>query len=170
MIKSIHGRYFKKGNIVIGRIEMATFEEVQPLWSEQLWQGRKSPIHPVSSLMPDFTYNLEIYNSAKPIFVKCLYDKRIIAVNSGFQTSLTHYRSRGLWVDKNFRNQGIGNRLLAIIEEQAKKQGCTTLWSLPRESSLPAYLKAGFHKHHIVPKILMEFGPNWLAMKNISDS
>ena len=75
---------------------------------------------------------------------KAIIDNKIVGVNSGHKTTSNHYRSRGIWVDESYRRKGISQALFNATKDQAQKEGCTMLWSIPRKIALPAYTKFGF--------------------------
>lgn len=51
-------------------------------------------------------------------------ESRIVAAGRGV-TNLGLVEIRGLWVDPEMRRLGIGRRLLAAIEEEAVRRGCS---------------------------------------------
>jgi GNAT superfamily N-acetyltransferase len=80
-----------------------------------------------------------------PIFLGYIINDNIVAVNSGHAcTNQNNYRSRGLWVDPNYRRQGIAQLLLTATIEQGQQEGYTQIWSYPRQSSWPTYQAVGF--------------------------
>lgn len=71
-------------------------------------------------------------------------DERIVGVNSGHRTSEVEYRSRGIWVDPDYRGQGIATMLFNLLKNQAVTERCEMIWSIPRKTALPAYTRSGF--------------------------
>jgi len=65
-------------------------------------------------------------------------------VNSAHGTTPWQVRSRGLWVHPDYRGQGLAQGLFDAQRDWAVTQGAEMIWSIPRVSSLPSYLKAGF--------------------------
>lgn len=119
------------------------FETILPIWRQYLWPDREK-INPVSHmhyLDMDKSMVPEIY---KPIFLAYMIDGKIIGVNSGHSNSVEHYRSRGLYVNPEFRHRGIATKLLLRTIDQARIEGRHGCWSLPRKESIGAYLGAGF--------------------------
>jgi GNAT superfamily N-acetyltransferase len=86
---------------------------------------------------------MNIFNYPATFFAA--YDnERIIGVNSGHKTADKLYRSRGLWVDPNYRKQGVAQLLFESTETQARLEGCDAVWSIPRKTALSAYQRFGF--------------------------
>lgn len=141
------------------------YEDVLPFWKTQLWPGRESPITPASAIDSQGGLTLRI-ESLRPVFFRATAAGKSVGVNSGFQTSPTEFRSRGIWVDPRFRRQNIGKSLLAAVEDQARKAGCRSLWSMPRQSALDFYLRFGFEVAGKTEKY--EFGPHFLVRKDLA--
>ena len=100
----------------------STFEEVYPIWNEELWPGRVSKIESMSSLYwkqpREIIKDSSIFDKYTPSFFVIKEDNKIVGVNSGFRTDERIYRSRGLWVREEYRTKGYGKTLLmqAIIQ------------------------------------------------------
>lgn len=125
-----------------------TFEEVFPVWNEKLWLNRKSPIESHSAMAWPFEglvdeYDMSIFDYPAT-FIGAYDNNKLVGVNSGHKTSDLHYRSRGLWVDPEYRRQGIAQMLFALLENQAVVEQTEMMWSLPRKSALTAYQHFGF--------------------------
>lgn len=131
--------------ISLGLINFETIEEV---WREKLWPGRTSAIETHSAMTWPYDnnsneYDMSIFNYPATFFAA--YDnEKLIGVNSGHRTADNLYRSRGLWVDPNYRKQGIAQLLFGSTETQARLEGCDAVWSIPRKTALPAYQRFGF--------------------------
>jgi len=119
-------------------------------WKFNLWPGRYN-IKEMSSMVYNQTetYDMNIYEKYKPTFW-AVYDTEgtgaVVGVNSGFRTTDTLYRSRGIYVNPDYRKRGIALMLFDGLEAQAIEEGCTEMWSYPREGSHYAYLKFGFEQ------------------------
>jgi GNAT superfamily N-acetyltransferase len=126
-------------------IKIVDFETVRSVWLKSLWHGR-TDVKPMSSMVfNNFgVYDMTIYTEYKPTFWAVYNDNRVIAVNSGFRTEKDLYRSRGIWVDHNYRGQGISEQLFQALENQAVLEGCTSMWSYPKKEALSAYERFGF--------------------------
>jgi GNAT superfamily N-acetyltransferase len=83
--------------------------------------------------------------SSTPTFFGYIINDKIVAVNSGHACpNQNNYRSRGLWVDPNYRSQGIARQLLTATIEQGHSEGYDQIWSYPRQSSWSTYQAVGF--------------------------
>ena len=88
-----------------------TFEEICKVWQEKLWPNRQSPIETHSAMTWPLTNSIPIDMDIfkyEPFFYGILENDELVAVNSGHKTEKNIYRSRGLWVDPNFRKKGYG--------------------------------------------------------------
>lgn len=125
-----------------------SFEQISEVWRTQLWPNRQSPIETHSAMTwpyswPDSEIDMEIFNY--PATFWGVFDgDRLVGVNSGHRTSEVEYRSRGIWVDPEYRGRGIANMLFCVLKNQAIVEGCEMIWSIPRKTALPAYTKFGF--------------------------
>lgn len=154
-------------------IKEITFEEILPFWKDKLWPNRCSAIEPVSAIQYDGKIDMSIMER-KPTFFGYFIGDKLVGVNSGFKTkdeviSFTDaehalYRSRGIFVDPLYRGHGIAERLLQAVEDQAKKEGCFILWTMPRQSAFHVYEKFGFERTSEWSDA-HEFGPNCFAVK-----
>lgn len=144
-----------------------TFDQILPVWQHKLWPGRESEIKPMSSMVYEGGYDMNIYNLYTPTFWG-IYDIdsiSLIAVNSGHRTSATVYRSRGLYVDPAYRGRQLASKLFKSIDEQALIEECEHVWSLPRKSAAFAYTSNGYNKTSPWINSGMEFGPNCYVLK-----
>lgn len=73
-----------------------------------------------------------------------LVDDKIVGVNSGHTTPDNLYRSRGLWIEKEYRGKGLGVPLLTAGITKAQQLNCDGVWSFPRDTSQKTYEAAGF--------------------------
>ncbi len=153
-------------------IERCTFEEVLPIWRDQLWPERKSAIEAYSPLRCDGGYDTQ-YAKSEVIFL-CAKSANseassaaMIGVISGFPTAPKEFRVRGAWVDPQYRGQGWGHRLLRQLAQHAEHQGAQIIWTLPRPTNLAFYEKNGFQKKSDwMPGF--EFGPNCVAVCDLA--
>ena len=153
-----------------------TFDVIYPVWNDKLWPGRKSKIESRSSLYwnpsswyewgnVSLTKNKDLIWQFEPTFYCAQARNEIIAVNSGFRTDNDIYRSRGLWVDPKYRGRGLSTILLERTVDQARREKCKYIWTMPRKNAVPAYEKVGIKQ--IGNKWFdeqVEFGPNCLSV------
>lgn len=146
------------------KIQSITFETIKKIWSVKLWPDRKSPIKPLSSIKLGGGYDMEIYNFI-PRFWGVFYNEELIGVNSGFQTGNGYYRSRGIWVDTNYRRQNIASCLMKEVEKAALQEKSHTLWSMPRHTAIEFYESFGYRQISDWFDKDVEFGPNCFVIK-----
>lgn len=130
------------------KTQRITFETILPVWSSKLWPDRVSAIETHSALTWPFegdpdSIDMEIFNYPTT-FWGVYVDNKLVGVNSGHKTTDRQYRSRGIWVDPEYRKQGISQTLFMMTEHQAKIEKCDMIWSIPRKTALKAYTKFGF--------------------------
>lgn len=160
--------------------EESTFEEIYDFWRDGLWPGRKTPIEPLNAIVYN-RYLLENYGNvsiskdwtifdwSKPTFfvMKDEKTKKIVGVNSGFKTDVNVYRSRGIYVLPEHRGFRLSRILLENTIQQAKRENCDIIWSLPRASAMIVYEGVGFRRVGGWEINDTEYGPNYLAIKNL---
>ncbi len=112
-------------------------------------------------------YDMNIFEYS-PIFWGVYINNKLVGVNSGHRTTDTQYRSRGIWVNQQYRKSGISQMLFNMTAHQAILEGCDMIWSIPRKSALPAYTKFGFETVGDYFDEGMEFGPNIYVKKRIN--
>ena len=124
------------------------FDTIQTIWEKNLWPNRTSAIETHSAMTWPFEGNpdpidMNIFNYPATFWGVYL-DSKLVGVNSGHKTTDEQYRSRGIWVDPEYRKRGVAQMLFLMTAHQAKVEGCEMLWSIPRKIALPAYTKFGF--------------------------
>ena len=124
-------------------IKQINFNEICAIWRIDLWKDRKK-IKPVSDMIYLGGYDSSIRVKYNPTFFACIIEDSIVGVNSCHKTSDYQMRSRGLWVNPNFRRRGITKHLFKECFKKAIEEGCKTMWSLPRKTSIKAYEASGF--------------------------
>ena len=159
-------------------VEKCYFEEIYDIWDKELWHNRVSKIEERSALkwnsnlylgwgIAEITKDRESIWKNKTTFWKITDGDLIVGVNSGFKTEDNIYRSRGLWVHKDYRGYGLSTQLLKATLEQAKNEQCSHIWTMPRKTALLAYKKVGFNKIGNWFDESVEFGPNCLAIMKL---
>ena len=129
----------------ISRIDFQTIEDI---WQTELWPNRTSAIESHSAMTWPFegkpeSIDMNIFDYPAT-FLGAYIDNKLVGVNSGHKTTNEQYRSRGIWVDPEYRKRGVAQMLFLMTAHQAKIEGCEMLWSIPRKTALPAYTKYGF--------------------------
>lgn len=143
-------------------IEQIAWDEILPIWENELWPNRTSAIESFSAMMflGGLGWGVD-ENFAKPVFFAYKDDGKIVGVNSGHKTSEHTFRSRGVWVDPAHRGNQIGPVLLqAVIDYAFTETNSTICWSIPKKSALPTYEKVGYRAIGPWLDKEMEFGPN----------
>lgn len=130
------------------KIIRLSFEQITNVWQNHLWPDRESPIESHSAMTWPFEgnpqeYDMNVFNYPAT-FWGVYIDNKLVGVNSGHKTTDTQYRSRGIWVDPEYRKQGIAQNLFNMTKHQAVLEKADMIWSLPRKTALPAYTKFGF--------------------------
>lgn len=143
------------------KIQLSNFAEVLPIWKNDLWPDRKSPIEATSALDLDGSINMNLMNSKPTFLVSKDQNNKIIGVISGFRTSDIYFRSRGLWVSDSYRRSGIAKELMNELKKIAKSEGSQKMWTMPRQTAWPFYQSVGFKKLRETNE--HEFGPHYFA-------
>lgn len=146
-------------NLLVGP---ATWDETFRVWHDKLWPGRKSKIEPTSAMSYLGGYDMQNQQFV-PAFFSIRIGNDIIAINSVVMCTDGSARSRGLWVDPLYRNKGYARIVLENSIFQAKDWNASHIWTVPRQSALPAYQSVGFIQTSDWFDKDMEFGPNCYA-------
>lgn len=130
------------------RATKISFEDILPIWENKLWPNRESAIEGISAMTWPYEGNpdpidMKIFDY-QPTFYGVFMDNKLVGVNSGHRTTDTQYRSRGIWVDPDYRKRGVAQLLFVLTEHQARIEKCEMMWSIPRKTALAAYTKFGF--------------------------
>ena len=130
------------------KIERLTFEQIFDVWNNKLWPDRQSPIETHSAMTWPFEgkpqpIDMNIFTYT-PTFWGMFIDNKLIGVNSGHKTSDTQYRIRCIWVDPEYRGNGLAQYLFTITEHRAILEKCNMIWSIQRKTALSSYTNYGF--------------------------
>lgn len=154
-------------NILIKQID---YETILGAW-EKLWPGRQHSAY--STMLMSGGYDIDIPDKFKwrawgayDLKYGAVDRARLVGVNAGHKSANREYRTRGLWVDPNYRGQGIAGKLFAQLEQQAENEHARWLWSFPRLPSLPVYMAAGYMPYG--ETVHAEFEQNVRAKKDLS--
>tara|TARA_B100000959_G_C14966907_1_gene618140 strand:+ start:1421 stop:2494 length:1074 start_codon:yes stop_codon:yes gene_type:complete len=155
-------------NPVEYKCKTISFKQIQQGWG-RLWPNRTAnPTNPW-----DLTENYSIQEQGAilgdPTFFGVYDGDKLIGVNSGYKTSDINYRSRGLWVNEDYRRRKVSSLLLYNTIKKAEQEGAATIWTCPKEESVKAYESSGFN---IVSKRLgpplFQWGVNYIAIKSLN--
>lgn len=124
-------------------IKKISYDEILDVWTNHLWSHRTSKIESISAMLFLKGYDLNNYNYI-PTFFGYYHNNKLSGVNSGHKCFDGTYRSRGLFVFKEFRHLGIGKQLLIETINQGKSEKANLVWSFPRKESWNTYESAGF--------------------------
>ncbi|MBX3032774.1 MAG: GNAT family N-acetyltransferase [Bdellovibrionaceae bacterium] len=133
-------------------IRIIQYEDILPVWKDILWKDRLDAIEPMSAMIFPEGFDGKIFETYRPTFFGCYDGDRLVGVNSGHRTSSWDYRSRGLYVDPDYRRRKLAQRLLEATARQGVKEGAITLWSYPKKSAVHAYIEFGFLESEISPE------------------
>lgn len=76
------------------------------------------------------------------------------------------YQLRGLFVDKEFQYNGIGNTIVNFVENRLRDIGVNYLWMNARESAVLFYLKLNYSNSKI-SYVINEIGLHYLMYKKL---
>lgn len=147
------------------KIKIVDFEIIYPIWKDKLWKGRVTKIEQSNPVDYLGKYNPKIMEN-KAICFACFDGEEIVGVNTLLPTSKTFCRTRGFYINPEQRLKGLGKILMKRTLQQANDLKFKYIWSLPRKSALPFYLKFGFKQTSEFDN-QYEFGPNCFIIKNI---
>jgi GNAT superfamily N-acetyltransferase len=148
----------------LSAVQQITFQEILPIWQNKLWLNRVSKIETHSAMTWTYThinqpYSMDVFNY--PATFLGIFDQdKLVAVNSGHLTTQQEYRSRGLWVDPDYRGMSLAQIILLATINQAKLENAEMIWSIPRLTALSAYDRVGFKTVGDIINEGVEFGPN----------
>lgn len=138
-----------------------SFQNIEPIWKNQLWPERTSKIEPTSWINHQGKIDLKLSLGSPTFFGVFKERSNLVGVVSGFKTSPEHYRSRGLWVHPDHRGHGLGILLMNRLTAQARIENSSVLWTMPRHSAWGFYKTFGFINSGLVTEF--EYGPHFLA-------
>tara|TARA_R110002072_G_scaffold301209_1_gene480511 strand:- start:146 stop:688 length:543 start_codon:yes stop_codon:yes gene_type:complete len=137
-------------------IKKITFNEICEVWKKYLPNMSLEPnsaMNCMKQLILDEnhqyiqtdTYDLE-NQKFTPTFWGAFDNEKLIGVNSGHMTLDRMYRSRGLYVNKDYRGRGIGQKLLMKTTSQGYHENAIAIWSYPKHDSWSTYGYVGFRQ------------------------
>ena len=120
-----------------------TFDKIKTIWETKLWAGR-ALIEPQSAMLYLEGHSMDHF-SLPVYYLGAIEDGKLVGVNSGHLCSDGSFRSRGLWVDPEYRGRGFGTALLKDTIARGEAMSAKYCWSFPRKTSWPSYERAGFY-------------------------
>lgn len=141
------------------RIKRLKYTDLEKVWKESLWVGRQD-IESRSAMQINSGYDMRNMEGKLWCYGAVIgIHYEIIAVNSMHLCGDNSMRSRGLWVNPNFRRQGYGAAMLEYAIAAARREGCPYIWSYPRKTSWSTYESVGF-------KLTSEWGASDTSPEN----
>ena len=163
--------------IMFNFVEEISFEEIKEVWEKELWPDKKNGVAKANEWTWEWSVirskrklgkDKQMAKEVEPTFIGIRSGQELVAVNSCYysntQGMFKYWRSRGLWVHPNFRGQKYSSVVLIWCLEYAKRKGGHWMWTVPRESALPAYKSAGFVQQSDWFED-GQYGPNCIASK-----
>ena len=145
-------------------IRPANFDSVLPIWRDKLWPGRNSKIEATSHIAYAGGFDADLADAKAHFWRAETPSGEVVGVISGFATSLTMFRSRGIWVDPLWRKRGLGRSLLQAVHSHARDNGYARIWTMPRLSAWPFYQACGYRISRETDEF--EFGPHYIAVRD----
>ena len=135
-------------------IKKITWEQTRDMWEMHMPNMSIEPTSamtcPVSIVLDDNyeqqvidTYDLQ-NQKFNPAFWGAFDNERLIGTNSGHMTLYNLYRSRGLYVEEEYRGHGIGQKLLLKTISQGYFEKAIGVWSYPNRNAWMSYRNTGF--------------------------
>lgn len=133
---------------MVVEIRALGFDDVSPLW-HKAWPDNPANVKPVNTATFMFTYGINGYDSRIPFgeihFYGAFVEGLLVGVNSCYKSTPTYWmRTRGLYVEPEFRGNGIGGQLIDHGLALASEYKCSYLWGYPRCTSWPLWKSKGF--------------------------
>ena len=116
---------------------MISIEQIRP---ELTWYLRQKVLYPAQKL-----YEMEMEEDLNGVHFGAFTDNKLVAVVSLFPKG-DDFQFRKFAVDVGYQGKGIGNILLAYINDFAQADGGTRIWCNARLSAIGFYLKSGFQQ------------------------
>ena len=138
-------------------IKKITYDDILPMWTKYMPNMSLEPTSAMSCFLihvkNEKTYKFEFIDhydlenqKFTPTFWGAFDNEKLIGVNSGHMTLDRMYRSRGLYVNKDYRGRGIGQKLLMKTTSQGYHENAIAIWSYPKHDSWSTYGYVGFRQ------------------------
>ena len=138
-------------------IKKITWEQTRDMWKMHM---PNMSIEPTSAMtfpksfeyqLHDDEYHMEQIDTYDlqnqrftPTFWGAFDNETLVGVNSGHMTLYNLYRSRGLYVEEEYRRYGIGQKLLLKTISQGYFEKAIGVWSYPNRKAWMSYHNAGY--------------------------
>lgn len=138
-------------------IKKITYDDILLIWTKYMPNMSLEPASAMSCFYAqvlnketdklEYTDHYDLENQKfTPTFWGAFDNEKLIGVNSGHMTMDRLYRSRGLFVQEEYRKMGIGKKLLLKTISQAHHENAIGCWSYPKNTAWLAYARAGFQR------------------------
>lgn len=135
----------------------STYDEILPLW-KKLWS--KHDFESTSCMLYLGGYDPNIPKKYAPCFFAAIENDRPIGVLSAHHSSPEHCRLRGLFVEPEFRNNGVASKLVEMAIGFAQNSHAKLVWATPRRNSLGIFMLLGFNQTGDFITEGFQYGPN----------
>lgn len=138
-------------------IKKITWEQTRDMWEMHM---PNMSIEPTSAMtcprsfeyqLQDDEYHMEQIDTYDlqnqrftPTFWGAFDNETLVGVNSGHMTLYNLYRSRGLYVEEEYRRYGIGQKLLLKTISQGYFEKAIGVWSYPNRKAWMTYHHVGY--------------------------
>jgi GNAT superfamily N-acetyltransferase len=115
----------------------------------------------------DGQIDMSIYEKYEAVFWGAFVNGSLVGCNSGHKCDEEYFRSRGIYIEPEYRGNGIASSLLNTTCAYASSVGCKYVWCMPRDGSHIVHKKVGFEITSPWFNENMEYGPNCYARKTL---
>ena len=138
-------------------IKKITYDDILPMWTKYMPNMSLEPTSAMSCFLihvkNEKTYKFEFIDhydlenqKFTPTFWGAFDNDKLVGCNSGHMTMDQLYRSRGLFVQEEYRKMAIGKKLLLKTVSQAYHEKAIAVWSYPKHSAWLTYVRAEFQR------------------------
>ena len=108
-------------------------------YSHFRWENLRKPLKmPIESMFDDL--------EKSSIHLIAVIAQRIVAAGRVHFNSSDQAQIRFMCVDKDFRREGLGSKILSELEKHALKGGCSEVMLNARDIAMKFYLSSGYKK------------------------
>ena len=138
-------------------IKKITYDDILTMWTKYMPNMSLEPTSAMSCFLMQVkneeTYKFEFIDhydlenqKFTPTFWGAFDNDKLVGCNSGHMTMDRLYRSRGLFVQEEYRKRAIGKKLLLKTVSQAYHENAIGCWSFPKNTAWLSYARAGFQR------------------------